>query len=160
PAFFLETRLGEVLSRMTTDIAIVETLATTSISVALRSALGAIGALALLAITSLKLTLWVVALLPVVLVPLFLFVRVVRKATTRTQDRFAEAVGMAGESLDALETVQAFGRETSASRRFSDAVETVFKTSLDRMRLRALMTASFIALIYGGILLVLWLGAQ
>ncbi len=160
PAFFLEMRLGEVLSRMTTDIAIVETLATTSISVAVRNILAVIGAVIMMAITSPKLTGWVLLVIPLVLVPLFVFGRQVRKVTTLTQDRFAGAVGMAGESLDALETVQAFGREQSASARFSEAVDLVFKTSLRRMGIRAGMTATFITLIYGGIAAVLWLSAQ
>lgn len=160
PGFFLDMRLGEVLSRMTTDIAIVETLATTSISMTLRNILMAVGALAMMAATNLKLTLWMLVLIPAVLVPLFVFGRQVRKATTQTQDRFAQAVGMAGESLDALETVQAFGREQTSSRRFSDAVELVFRTSLRRMGIRASMTATFITLIYGAIALVLWLAAR
>jgi len=160
PGFFLNMRLGEVLSRLTTDIAIVETLVTTTVSVTLRNALMVIGSIAMLMTVSLHLTLWVLLILPIAIGPVFLFGRQVRKLTTQTQDRFALAAGMAGESLDALETVQAFGREASAGRRFSEAVEDTFRASLVRMRVRSGLTAFVFALFYGGITLVLWLGAR
>uniref|UniRef100_UPI0028128313 ABC transporter transmembrane domain-containing protein n=1 Tax=Phenylobacterium sp. TaxID=1871053 RepID=UPI0028128313 len=130
PSFFLKTRTGEVLSRLTTDIAIVESLLATSISVALRNLLTLIGAVVLLAIVSPKLTGLVLLSFPVVLAPLFLFGRRVRKLTTTTQDQFAGAVGYAGESLDALETVQAFGREKAAAAVFGQAVEQAFRLSV------------------------------
>lgn len=160
PSFFLEMRTGEVLSRLTTDIQIVETLVASSISIALRNVLSLVGGMVLLSFTSLRLTGFVFLMFPVIILPIFLFGRMVRKATVLTQDRFAGAVGFAGESLDALETVQAFGREASSSRRFSEAVEAVFSASMNRMRLRAVMTAVIISLAFGGIALVLWLGAQ
>ena len=160
PGFFLNMRLGEVLSRLTTDIAIVETLVTTTVSVTLRNALMVLGSIAMLMTVSLHLTLWVLLILPIAIGPVFLFGRQVRKLTTQTQDRFALAAGMAGESLDALETVQAFGREASAGRRFSEAVEDTFRASLVRMRVRSGLTAFVFALFYGGITLVLWLGAR
>jgi ATP-binding cassette subfamily B protein len=160
PAFFLQMRTGEVLSRLTTDIQIVETLVATSISMALRNLLGLVGSISLLLWVSPRLTGIVLLMFPVIILPIFLFGRLVRRATVLTQDRFANAVGFAGESLDALETVQAFGREQSSSRRFSDAVETVFAASMSRMRLRALMTALLISFAFGGIAFVLWLGAQ
>ncbi|HWE47441.1 MAG TPA: ABC transporter transmembrane domain-containing protein [Caulobacteraceae bacterium] len=160
PAFFLKIRLGEVLSRMTTDIAIVETLLSSSISITLRNFLGVAGAVTMMALVSLKLTLWVLLLIPIVLLPMFAIGRWVRTLTTRTQDLFAQAVGVAGETLDALETVQAFGREASSQRRFGDAVEFTFATSVTRMRARALMTSVIIALMYSGAALVIWLGAQ
>ena len=160
PAFFLKIRLGEVLSRLTTDIAIVETLLTTSLSMALRNALMVAGAVIMLGLVSPRLTMWVLLILPLAIGPVFVFGRQVRSLTTRTQDRFARAAGMAGESLDALETVQAFGREPAAGQRFGDAVEETFQASLVRMRARAGMTAFVFALFYGGITLVLWLGAR
>nr|WP_257815519.1 ABC transporter transmembrane domain-containing protein [Phenylobacterium sp. J367] len=160
PAFFLQTRVGEVLSRLTTDIQIVESLLGTSISFALRNLLTLAGALVLLVIVSPQLTGLVLLVFPVVLAPLFLFGRRVRKLTTSTQDKFASAVGYAGESLDALETVQAFGREATAARRFGDAVEDSFATSLIRMKARALMTALVIGLIFGGIVFIFWLAVR
>ena len=160
PSFFLKTRTGEVLSRLTTDIAIVENLLGASISVALRNLLTLIGALILLLIVSPKLTGLVLLSFPVVLAPLFLFGRRVRKLTATTQDRFAGAVGHAGESLDALETVQAFGRERAAAETFGGAVEQAFRLSVQRMTARAIMTAMVIALVFGGIVGVFWLGVH
>jgi len=160
PAFYAAMRTGEVLSRLTTDIALVETLLTTSVSFALRNFLTLIGGTVLLFIVSPKLTGLVLLVVPVLLGPIFLFGRRVRTLTVASQDRFANAVGFAGESVDAIETVQAFGRETSAIARFGAAVEAAFGVSLVRMKARALMTAMIIVVMFGGVTLVLWLGAQ
>lgn len=160
PSFYAKMRTGEVLSRLTTDIALVETLMTTSVSYALRNFLTLIGGAALLFVVSPKLTGLVLLIVPLLLGPLFLFGRRVRKLTVATQERFANAVGFAGESVDAIETVQAFGRVRSATQRFGDAVEAAFGSSLIRMRARAFMTAMIIVVMFGGVTLVLWLGAQ
>jgi len=160
PAFFAKMRTGEVLSRLTTDIALVETLLTTSVSFALRNFLTLIGGVILLFIVSPKLTALVLLTAPLLMAPIFLFGRSVRKLTVRSQDRFANAVGFAGESVDAIETVQAFGRVQSAVERFGGVVEEAFGVSIVRMRARAWMTAVVIVVIFGGVTLVLWLGAQ
>lgn len=159
-AYFLNTRIGEVLSRLTTDITIVETMVGSAASIALRNLLSLMGALALLFIVSPKLTGLIVLLVPVILVPLFLYGRRVRVLSVSAQDRFAEAVGFAGESLDALDTVQAFGREKSAAKRFAEAVNMAFRASLTRIEARAVMTAMVIGLVFSGVAVVLWLGAQ
>ncbi|WP_374598972.1 ABC transporter transmembrane domain-containing protein [Brevundimonas sp.] len=160
PSFYAKMRTGEVLSRLTTDIALIETLMTTSVSYAIRNALTLVGGTILLFIVSPKLTAFVLLIVPVLIVPLFVFGRTVRKLTVRSQDRFAGAVGFAGESVDAIETVQAFGREASSIARFGQAVEEAFGVSLIRMRARAVMTALIIIVMFGGVTLVLWLGAQ
>lgn len=160
PSFYATMRTGEVLSRLTTDIALVETLLTTSVSYALRNFLTLIGGTVLLFIVSPKLTGLVLLVVPLLIGPLFLFGRRVRKLTVDSQDRFANAVGFAGESVDAIETVQAFGRVESAVARFGAAVEAAFGVSLVRIRARAMMTAMVIVVIFGGVTLVLWLGAQ
>ena len=160
PSFYAKMRTGEVLSRLTTDIALVETLLTTSVSFALRNFLTLLGGIGMLLIVSPKLTGLVLLIAPVLLGPVFLFGRQVRKLTVRSQDQFANAVGFAGESVDAIETVQAFGRVDSAIARFSAAVEAAFGVSLIRMKARAYMTAIVIVVMFGGVTLVLWLGAQ
>ncbi|WP_278070651.1 ABC transporter transmembrane domain-containing protein [Brevundimonas sanguinis] len=160
PVFFAHMRTGEVLSRLTTDIQLVDTLLTTSISYALRNFLTLIGGVILLFFVSPKLTAFVLLIVPVLIAPLFIFGRIVRKLTVKSQDTFAGAVGFAGESVDAIETVQAFGREKSAIGRFGAAVEEAFGVSLKRMRARAVMTAMIIVVMFGGVTLVLWLGAQ
>ena len=160
PAFFTNMRTGEVLSRLTTDIQLVDTLLTTAVSYALRNFLTLIGATILLFIVSPKLTGMVMLATPLLIGPLFLFGRKVRTLTVESQDRFAGAVGFAGESVDAIETVQAFGREPTARSRFDGAVEAAFAASLRRMTARAWMTALVIAVMFGGVALVLWLGAR
>ena len=160
PAFYARIRTGEVLSRLTTDVALVETLMTTSVSFALRNFLTLIGGTILLFVVSPKLTGLVLLVVPLLLGPIFLFGRRVRKLTVATQDRFAGAVGFAGESVDAIETVQAFGRVAASVGRFGAAVEDAFSASLVRMKARALMTAMIIVVMFGGVTLVLWLGAQ
>ncbi|MBU2383504.1 MAG: ATP-binding cassette domain-containing protein [Alphaproteobacteria bacterium] len=160
PGFYVKMRTGEVLSRLTTDISLVETLLTTSVSYALRNLLTLVGAIILLFFVSPKLTGLVVLVVPLLIVPLFLFGRIVRRLTVKTQDAFADAVASAGESVDAVETVQAFGREGTAIGRFEAAVEASFATSIIRMKARAVMTALIIVVMFGGITLVLWLGAQ
>jgi ATP-binding cassette subfamily B protein len=159
-AFFLKTRTGEVLSRMTTDLTIVESMLGTSVSVALRNTLMVFGALTLLVIITPRYTLLVVVLVPVLLGPLFYFGRQVRARSVVAQDRFAEAVGYAGESLDALETVQGFGRERSVAARFGAAVEDAFRASLSRIRARSLMTALALVLVWCGMAVIIFLAAK
>lgn len=160
PAFFLKTRTGEVLSRMTTDITLIETLVGAGLSIALRSTVTMVGAIVVLAFVSLKLTLFVLLLGPVIIAPMFILGRRVRTLTVEAQDRFADAVGYAGESLDALETVQAFGREAATSARFGGAVENAFAKSMRRLRARASMTGVVMLLVSGGVGMILWYGAH
>jgi ATP-binding cassette, subfamily B, bacterial len=159
-AFFLKTRTGEVLSRMTADITLIETFLTTSISLGLRNGLSAVGALALLMVVSPRLTLFVLLLGPVVLVPMLLYGRRVRSLTVRSQDLFAGAMGYAGETLDALETIQAFGQERPASGRFGEAVENAFAASRQRIGARAIMTFLVMVLVFGGVAAILFAGAH
>ncbi len=159
-AWFLKVRTGEVLSRLTTDMTIVESMVGGSASVALRNLLTLAGALAVLVFVSPRLTLYVVLLAPAILAPLILFGRRVRRLSVDAQERFAEAVGYAGETLDGLDTVQAFGRERSAGERFGAAVETAFSASLSRVRARALMTGLVITLVFGGVATIFWVGAH
>ena len=156
-AFFLKTRTGEVLSRITTDMTIIEAMVGTWSSIALRNALMFIIAIAVLIVITPQYFLYVVALVPLVLAPLYLFGARVRRFSMNAQDRFADAVGFAGESLDALETVQAFGREASVAERFGRAVEIAFKASMARVAARGQMTGLVILLIYAGIGSILYL---
>jgi ATP-binding cassette subfamily B protein len=159
-AYFLQIRTGEVLSRMTADMAIVESMAGANASVALRNLLMVFGGLALMAFVSAKLTLCVLLIIPAAVLPLLVFGRRVRKLSVQAQDRFAEAVGFAGETLDQLDTVQAFGRERSAGERFAAAVEYAFGASVARIQARALLTAFVMLFMFCGVALVLWLGAE
>jgi ATP-binding cassette subfamily B protein len=159
-AYFLKIRTGEVLSRMTADMAIVESMAGSNASVALRNLLTVIGGLAVMALVSAKLTLFVLLIIPVTVLPLLVFGRRVRKLSVQAQDRFADAVGFAGETLDQLDTVQAFGRERSAGERFAAAVESAFSASVSRIQARAFLTAFVMLFMFCSVAFVLWLGAQ
>ena len=158
-AFFLTTRTGEVLSRLTTDMTIVEAMVGSSISVALRNLFIFVGAFAWLVWLSPGYTGLVVLVGAVVIVPLFVVGRIVRRLSVSAQERFAEAVAYAGETLDGLDTVQAFGREKSAGIRFGGAVEAAFRASVARITARAIMTALVMVLLFGGIGFVLWRAA-
>ena len=159
-AFFLDTRTGEVLSRLTTDITIVENLVGTTMSLTLRNLLLLIGAVAYMLYVSPTLTLFVLVLVPLVIGPMFIMGRRVRRLSSQAQDRFADAVAYAGETLDSLDTIQAFGRETSAAERFGGYVEAAFRASRRRIGARAVMTGVVIAVVFGGIVAVLWTGAH
>jgi ATP-binding cassette subfamily B protein len=156
-AYFLKTRTGEVLSRITTDMTIVEAMVGTWSSIALRNFLMLVGSVAVLIVVAPQYFLYVLALVPMVLVPLYLFGGRVRRLSMNAQDRFADAVGFAGESLDALETVQAFGRELSVAERFGRAVEVAFKASMARVAARGQMTGLVILIIYAGVGTILYL---
>ena len=158
--FFLKVPAGEVLSRMTIDLTLIEGVVGSAASIALRNLLTVAGATAMLLFVSVKLTLCVMLIGPVVLVPLVLYGRRVRRLSTRAQARYAEAVAFAGETLDLVDTVQAFGREKSVGDRFSGSVEAAFHASVARVAARAVMTAGVIVLVFGGVAGVFWLGAN
>ncbi len=160
PTFFEVTRTGEVLSRLTADTTLVQTIAGSSLSIALRSVLSLTGALVLLALTSPKLTGALAIMLPLVIVPLIVVGRRVRALSRASQDRIADASGLAGETLNAIQTVQAYTLEALQSTRFNRAVEDSFDTGIARTKVRALLTAIGTMLVFGALTAVLWLGAH
>jgi ATP-binding cassette, subfamily B, bacterial len=160
PTFYEVTRTGEVLSRLTTDTTLVQSIAGSSLSIALRSTLSIVGALVMLALTSPKLTAALAVLLPLVIVPLIAVGRSVRRLSRDAQDRIADSSGLAGETLNAVQTVQAYTLEELQSRRFARVVEASFATGIRRTRIRALLTALGTTLVFGAITGVLWLGAH
>lgn len=160
PQFFETAQTGEVLSRLTTDTTLIQTVVGTSISMALRNLLLFIGGLAMLFVTSAKLASIIVVLLLAVVLPIVLFGRRVRKLSRASQDRIADASALAGEILNAIPTVQAYTHEQIESNRFGASVEHAFKTAVHRNRARALLTLTAILLIFGAIVFVLWLGAH
>ena len=160
PQFFETTQTGEVLSRLTTDTTLIQALVGTSISMALRNALLFIGGLTMLFVTSIKLSSIILVLLAAVVLPIVFFGRRVRRLSRDSQDRVADASAMAGEILNAMPTVQAFTHEAEESRRFGASVERAFKTAMQRIRARSLLTVVAILLVFGAIVFVLWLGAH
>jgi ATP-binding cassette, subfamily B, bacterial len=160
PTFFEVTRTGEVLSRLTTDTTLVQAIAGVNLSITLRSMLNLVGALVMLALTSRSLTELILVLIPAVVVPLILVGRRVRRLSRAAQDRIADTSSLADETLNAMQTVQAFTLEDLQSERYGAAVEAGFRTAVKRTRIRALLTAVGTTLVFGGITLVLWLGAH
>jgi ATP-binding cassette subfamily B protein len=160
PAFFEVTKTGEVLSRLTTDTTLIQSLSGAGLSILLRSSLSFAGSLALMLYTSPRLALIIFALVPTVLVPMILFGRRVRRLSRDSQDRVADTSGLAGETLNAIQTVQAFTLEELHGARYDTAVEDSFFTAIRRMRVRAWMIAAAVICVFGSVTLVLWLGAR
>ncbi|MEY4763023.1 MAG: hypothetical protein RLZZ200_2879, partial [Pseudomonadota bacterium] len=159
-AFFETTRTGEVLSRLTTDTTLVQSISGVGLSITLRSTLNLLGALVLMGATSAWLMGVTVAMVPVILLPLFAVGRQVRRLSRDSQDRIADASALAGETLGAMQTVQAFTLEALQSERFARAAEDSFETAVRRNQVRARLTALGTMLVMGAVTLVLWLGAR
>jgi ATP-binding cassette subfamily B protein len=159
PSFFEENRPSEIASRLTADTTIIEQVVGTTISVALRNIVMAVGGIIYLFALAPKLTFMLLLGIPAVIVPITLLGRRVRTVSRASQDRIAEVGAMVDEVLGAMKIVQAFGQEDREAGRFRDAVESVFDTARRRIALRAAMTAIVIGLIFGAITLVMWQGA-
>ncbi len=159
-SFFEVTKTGEVLSRLTTDTTLIQSISGAGLSIVLRSAVTLVGAAIMLAVTSPRLMGVIVLLVPLVIVPVILIGRRLRTLSRASQDRVADTSGLAGETFDAISTVQAFTLEPLQSERFGDAVGVAFKTAVQRIRVRALLTATAILFIFGAVTFVLWLGTQ
>jgi ATP-binding cassette subfamily B protein len=153
---FRRLKSGEVLSRLTTDMTIVESTVGIILPGALRNVLTLSGALILMVLVSPNITGLILVLIPLLLTPLFLVGRRIQRLSVRAQDRFAEAVGHAGEGLEAIDTVQAFGQEELIAGRFNAAIERAFQASRARLRVSGLMSCLMIALIFAGMLILLY----
>ena len=160
PEFFETTKTGEVLSRLTTDTTLIQTVVGASISMALRNMLLFVGGMVMMFFTSAKLSAIILVLLLAVVIPIVLFGRRVRKLSRDSQDKIADSSAMAGEILNAMPTVQAFTHEKIEAERFDVSVERAFNTAMQRIRARSLLTVIAILLVFGAIVFVLWLGAQ
>jgi ATP-binding cassette subfamily B protein len=160
PTFFEVTRIGEVLSRLTADTTLIQSISGVGISILLRSTIQFVGALILLAFTNLQLMGILVIVLPIIIIPIVAIGHWVRKLSRDTQDRVADASGHAAEILNAIETVQVFTAEALESRRFSSAVTDSFVTAVRRIRVRALFTTVAMSGVFGSLIFVLWIGAN
>ena len=158
PTFFEVTQTGEVLSRLTSDTTLIQSISGAGISIVLRSTVMFIGALTGLLITSPKLAGMIFLLVPTAVGPVIWIARKVRKLSRKSQDRLAESSGLANETLNAIQTVQAFTLEQLQSQRFWEAVEETFHAGLRRIRVRAIMTGGGMLMLFGIVTLVLWIG--
>jgi ATP-binding cassette subfamily B protein len=160
PTFFEVTQTGEVLSRLTTDTTLVQSISGVGISIALRSTVMLIISIGGILYTSPSLTLMILLLVPAVIGPVLWIAKKVRKLSRTAQDRIADSSGMANETLNAIETVQAFTLEPLQSKRFSEAVEDAFFAAVQRIRVRFVMSFGTMFLLFGAITLVLWVGTR
>jgi len=160
PKFYETILTGEVISRITTDTTLVLSVIGSSLSLALRNTLLFFGGLTLLLFTSVKLTLLVLLIVPAVLVPIFVLGRRLRVLSRENQDWIAASSGNASEALLAVQTVQAFTHEAASQEEFAHVTERSFQVAKTRVGVRALMTMIVIALIFSGVVGVLWIGAR
>ncbi len=160
PAFYERIMTGEVLSRITTDTTLILSVIGSSVSIALRNLLIFVGGLALMMLTSPKLTLLVLLIVPAVIVPILVLGRRLRVLSRENQDWIANSSGRASEQLSAVQTVQAFTHERASRAMFSDVTEQSFESAKRRVATRALMTVIVIFLVFAGIVGVLWIGAN
>ena len=159
PVFYERLMTGEVLSRITTDTTLILSVIGSSVSIALRNALIFVGGLALMLLTSAKLTGLVLLIVPAVIVPILTLGRRLRVLSRENQDWIAASSANASEALGAVQTVQAFTHETRTRGAFADVTEKSFDAARRRIWTRALMTAIVIFLVFTGIVGVLWIGA-
>ena len=160
PSFFEATRTGEVLSRLTTDTTVLQVVVGSSASMAARNVLLVVGGTVMMAVTSLKLTLLALLVVPAVVAPIILFGRRVRVLSRASQDRIGDVGADIDETVGAVRTVQAFNREVEERLRFRGLVEDAFRAAIRQARARAALAAVVIVLVFGAIGTVLWIGGH
>jgi ATP-binding cassette subfamily B protein len=159
-AFFDAGRSGEMISRLTADTTQIKSAVGASVSIALRNLVLFLGGAVMMVVTSPRLSLFVLAAIPVIVLPLVGFGRAVRRRSRAAQDTLADASGYASELLGAVRTLQAFTNELLATRRFAAAVEQAYDAARGATVARAVLTAIAIFLVFASVVLVLWVGAQ
>ena len=160
PAFYEVSHSGEVMSRLTADTTQVKAAASTAISQAIRNTLLLVGAIIMMAVTSTKLSLAVLIVIPIIVLPLVTYGRAVRARSRYAQDTLAQASAYASESLGQVRVLQAFTHEAASAARFSAAMDRSFEAANDRAKARAGLTAIAIFLVFASVVGVLWYGAQ
>ena len=160
PAWYETARTGDVLARITTDTAIVQTVMTSTISMAARNVILLVGGLVMVVLSSPKMSLVVLVVVPLVVVPLIILGRRLRRASRLAQDRLADVAVQAEETVASIRTVQAFARQQLMAERFDAAVGSSLDAALARVRLRGWMSGIIIFLVFSGIAAILWIGGQ
>jgi ATP-binding cassette subfamily B protein len=160
PAFYERLMTGEVLSRLTTDTTLIMSVIGSSVSIALRNTLLFIGGMGFMLWTSPKLTGYTLLLVPLVIAPILILGRRVRRMSRESQDRIAESSAVASETLLAAQTVQSYTHEAASRSRFGALTEAAFDAARRRIMARSLLTAIVIFLIFTGVVGVLWIGAR
>ncbi len=160
PAFYEEARTGEVSSRVTNDVTLIEAVMGGTLLYALRMAITLAGCLVMLFFTSTKLTVLALAGMPLVLLPIVLIGSRLRKLSRAVQDRVADVSSHIDETLHEVRTVQAFAHEARESATFGERVEAVFRVAIERSAVLALLIAAVIVLAFGAVGILLWVGAH
>jgi ATP-binding cassette subfamily B protein len=160
PAFFEVTRTGEVLSRLTTDTTLVQSISGAGLSIALRSLLSLVGGLVMLILTSPRMAGYTLVGIAVVVIPVMVVGRYIRRLSRQSQDRVADTSGLAGEVLNAMQTVQSFTLEDLQLRRYAEAVRNSFLVGVRRIRMNAVLIALAFVLIFCMLTLFLWIGSR
>ncbi|MBQ4824157.1 ATP-binding cassette domain-containing protein [Leisingera sp. HS039] len=160
PEFYERVMTGEVLSRITTDTTLIQSVLGSSVSIALRNLLIFLGGMVLMLLTSAKLTMMVLLIVPAVIVPILVLGRRLRAISKENQDWIAASSGNAGEALGAVQTVQAFTHEAASRLKFGEMTETAYNVSCRRIQTRAYLTVIVIFLVFSGVVGVLWMGAN
>ncbi|MEA2903224.1 MAG: ATP-binding cassette, subfamily bacterial [Alphaproteobacteria bacterium] len=159
-AYFDQAKTGELISRLTADTTQIKAAVGSSISVALRNIVLFFGAATMMLVTSPRLSAFVLGAIPIIVLPLYGFGRAVRRRSRAAQDTLADASAYATELIGAVRTLQAFTNEKLATGRFAGAVERAFDAARQSIRARAVLTAVAIFLVFGSVVMVLWVGAQ
>ena len=160
PAYYEKVRTGEVLSRLTTDTTLIETVVTGSISFGIRALAVAIGAIFMMFFSNWKMALMVIAIGPLIIIPVIFMGRMIRNLSRDGQDRLADASARAGESLSAIQTVQAFTREDFEDAAFTKVVNATYVVQQKRILIRSILTALIFAVALSGVISILWYGAN
>lgn len=160
PAYHAKMRSGEAVSRLTADVTLIETFLGSSASLAARTLMTTTGALALMLAVNWQLGLTLLAMLPIAILPVMGIGRIIRRMSNVAQSRLADAGAEAAETLDSIELVQAYGRETRQLSAFESAIEATFAAAMRRTGARAIMIVLVSVLLFGGFTAVLWLGAR
>jgi ATP-binding cassette, subfamily B, bacterial len=158
--YFDQAKSGELISRLTADTTQIKAAVGASVSIALRNLVLFVGATAMMVVTSPRLSSLVLGTIPVIVLPLYGFGRAVRRRSRTAQDTLADASAYASELIGAVRVLQAFTNEKLASRRFGMAVERAFVAARDSIKVRAILTAVAIFLVFASVVVVLWVGAQ
>ncbi|MBE0367142.1 ABC transporter transmembrane domain-containing protein [Pseudoalteromonas aurantia] len=160
PSYFETTKSGDIMSRLTTDTTLLQSIIGSSLSMAIRSALMLIGALFMLFATNIKLTLVVLCAVPFILIPILFYGRKVRTLSRQSQDSMSDVGSYAGEAIEHIKTVQSYTQEPQEKQSFKDEVEQAFTIGRRRIQQRATLIAGVIVIVFGAITCMLWVGGS
>lgn len=160
PSYFETNGSGDIMSRITTDTTLLQSIIGSSFSMAMRSALMCVGAIIMLFATNIKLTLIVLASVPFILVPILFYGRKVRALSRQSQDSMADVGSYAGEAIEQIKTVQSYSRESQEKSFFAEEVERAYTIGRKRVKQRAILISGVIVIVFSAISGMLWVGGS